>query len=253
MRSISLAVLIAGLLCAPAAADAAVAFDVLTVCSNQTTDPITCAHTPTGTPRAVLIYIFQNEAVDQVVSCDYGGDAMTEVTGSPNEKVAAEAMILHSFFLGTSIPTGAQTVTCDVSNTIAKRIVVITLTAAADTEIVDQDVTINSDSVANPSVTLSLSSRTSFAAIGFGAGGVDTSTITPLTNWTGAAPAGTEVDNGASQFGVYTYDVIGSTDVTAGWTQAADDAIAIAVAISESGAAATKKCPGLLLGFQGCL
>jgi hypothetical protein len=252
MRSISLVALFVGLLCVPASADAAVAFDAMTVCSNQTTDPITCTHTPVGTPRAVLVYIYQNEAVDQVVTCDYGTERMTEVTGSPNEKVAAEAMILHAFFLGTSIPTGAQSVTCDVSNTIAKRIVAITLTGAADTEIVDADATINSDSIANPSVTLSLSSRTSYAVIGFGAGGVDTTTITPLTNWSDAAPDGTEVDNGAAQFGVYSYDVIGSTDVTAGWTQAADDAIAIAVAISET-AAATKKCPGLLLGFQGCL
>jgi hypothetical protein len=255
MRSISLAALLVGLLCVPAAADAAVAYDAFTVCSNSTTDPVVCSHTPTGTPRAILVYVFQNaDATDQVVSCTYGGDAMTEVTGSPNAKAAAEAFIIHAFFLGTSIPTGAQDVSCDVSNTTAKRVSVISLTAAADTELVDQDATINSDSVTDPSVTLSLSGRTSFAALGAGSGhnevGVDPNADPPrpASGWTSR----TEVDNGTTALLVYTYDTISTVDVAATWVQTTEDAIAIAVAISET-AAATKKCPGLLLGFQGCL
>lgn len=196
---------------------------------------LTWTHTPVGTPRGALVWIVQTgftPSGTNAVSCSYGATDM----GAPVAelvKTTGEPCTVTFYFLGSSIPTGAQTVTFDPVASAVKFGGSITLTADANTELVDTDSTISSDSSSNPSVTLSLSARTCFAAIGFFSGiGVDTG-ITPLSSWTARA----EHDFGAAMAGVYTYDTVGTSDVTAGWTQAADDAVAIAVAVSEVAAA----------------
>jgi hypothetical protein len=206
----------------------AVAFDAF---SNGTagTGDISWTHTPVGTPRGVIVIVLGVSGTDGVSGVTYGGSAMTEVTGSPNLKASTELAGVYVYFLGTSIPTGAQTVAMTSANVHLKSISAITLTADADTEVVDSDATINSDSAADPSVTLSLGGRTAFAAIGLVSGQDAVTGITPLTDWTSRL----EQDAGAVTVGHYTYDTIGSTDVTAGWTQTAEDATAIALAVSE--------------------
>mgnify|MGYP001617372394 FL=1 len=169
---------------------------------------------------------------DEVVGVTYGSLALTEVAGSPNIHATGEPSVVYTFtsLSGDTIPTGAQTVAVDVDATGSLKIgVSFTLTAAAAVEIVDVDATIDSDSQDNPSVTLSLSGRTSFCCIAFHSGQNILSAITPLTGWT----ARTEYDFGTKTAGFYTYNTIAGTDVTAGWTQAAEDACAIALAMSE--------------------
>jgi hypothetical protein len=189
-------------------------------------------HTPVGTPRGVLVWVLYSNTLshaDFVTGVTYGGVSMTEVAGSPNVKTVTESMSAHCFFLGSSIPTGAQTVAVDVTDTNNYAAFALTVTAAADTEVVDSDGTINSDSIADPSVTLSLGGRSCFAAIGFSSGQNAVTGITPLTGWTGDL----EDDLGGQTMGLYTYNTVGTTDVTAGWTQTAEDAVAMAVAIAE--------------------
>lgn len=206
-----------------------VAFDAFTQSAGGTGNQV-WTHTPVGTPRAIIVGVFQiGSGTDQVTSVTYGTETMTEVTGSPNLKGTGEAMASYLYFLGSNIPTGNQTVTVTVSGAAVKGGTAISLTGAADTEIVDVDATINSDSQADPSVTLSLGGRTSFASIGFVSGQDAITGITPLTGWTSRS----EGDGGLEVVGTYTYDTIGSTDVTAGWTQTADDAVAMAIAVSE--------------------
>jgi hypothetical protein len=210
----------------------AVAYDAFSSASDAGGGAnLSWTHTPVGTPAGILVWIVMTgytPSGTNAVSCTYGGVDM----GSPVAeaiKATGEVGSVVFYFLNTGIPTGAQTVTFDPVASAVKFGGAISLTGAADLEVVDSDATINTDSGTNPSVTLSLGSRTSFAAIGFFSGiGVDTG-ITPLTSWTSRA----EHDFGASTAGVYTYDTIGTSDVTAGWTQAADDAIAVAVAVSE--------------------
>ena len=212
----------------------AVAFDAF---SNGTagTGDISFTHTPVRTPRGAIVIVLGVSGTDGVSGVTYGGVAMAEVSGSPNLKGTAELAGAYVYFLGASIPTGAQTVAMTSSNTHLKSISCITLTAAADTEVVDSDGTINSDSVADPSVTLSLGGRTAFAAIGLVSGQDAVTGITPPSGWTSRL----EQDAGAVTVGHYTYDTIGSTDVAAGWTQTAEDATAIAVAVSEVAAGGT--------------
>lgn len=213
----------------------AVAFDAVSA-ATQGTGNLSWTHTPVGTPKGAKVYIRHlGVGVDEVTGVTYGGVAMTEVTGSPIIKVSGEYSNVYAYFLGAGLPAGAQTVVVSVDATATlKDAMAITVTAGGDTELQDVDATINIDEVTNPSVTLSLGGKTCFASIGFVSGQGTVGGITPFTNWTSRS----EVDLGAQTSGVYTYDIIGTTDVTAGWTQTSDDAVAIAVAITESAAAA---------------
>ncbi len=208
-----------------------VAFDAF---SNPTagTGTLTWDHNPVGTPRGVLVYVVEVAATDGVTGVTYGGTSMTEVAGSPNEcDTAGTDGVVHCFFLGSSVPTDDPAeIVVSISGSITRQAGAITATAVGDTEVVDGDGSICSISLENPSVTLSLASRTCFASIGFSSGRDSAAGITPLTSWTGQL----EEDFGTQVAGFYTYDTIGSSDVTAGWTQGGDGAAMIAVAISES-------------------
>lgn len=208
----------------------AVAFDAFTANANQTAD-FAFNHTPVGTPRAVIVWVVETGATaDHIAGITYGGDAMTEVSGSPNILATGETGIVYCYFLGTSIPTGTQSVSVDTTATSNYIAYCVTLTAGADTEIVDSDGTINSTSITNPTATLSLSGKTSWAGIALHSGAQAVGGITPSASWTSRS----ETDRGATQAACYTFDTIGTSDVAAGWTQTTEDASAVSVAVSEA-------------------
>jgi|GEM_PF-2898654 len=217
-----------------------ISFDAFTVGTNGTGN-LSFVHVPNGTPRGALCHITQfGSEADQVSGVTYGGTAMTEVAGSPALQVGGEVDATYAYFLGSSVPTGAQTVTATVSGAATKSIECLTVAAEADTEVLDSEV-INSTSAANPSVTLSASSRKNFSSINFLSGHDDPSSITPLANWASR----NETDGGSISQGTYTYNILGTSDVTAGWTQTAEDALGIAVAIAEVQAAAAAVASGI--------
>lgn len=191
---------------------------------------IVVACSPVGTPGGVVVMVYSyGTSADQVVSATYGGVAMAEVSVSPLIKTSTELMVTHAFALGSGIPTGAQNLVVDRSGANSMKVDVVIFTAAANVEVVDSDV-VQSDSAANPSTpTLSFGGRSCAVILGFVSGQSAPTGVTPRTNWTSRA----EFDHGAGTSGTYTYDIVGSSDVTPGWNQAADDANGIAVAISE--------------------
>lgn len=208
----------------------AVAFDAFTANANQTGDH-NFTHTPVGTPKAVIVWVVeQTTTADHIAGITYGGVSMTEVSGSPNILSSGETGAVYCYFLGSSIPTGAQSVSVDTTATSNYITYCVTLTAATSaTQVKDSDGTINSTSQANPSVTLSLGGLTSFAALALHSGQQAVTGITPLTSWTSRS----ETDRGAQQAACYTFNTIGTSDVTAGWTQTADDACAVCIAVTE--------------------
>lgn len=209
----------------------AVAFDAFSSAVNPAPS---WTHTPVGTPRAVIVFVPALGGTDTVTGTpSYGGVNLTEVSGSPLLKTTGEALAVHAFFLGASIPTGAQTVSLGATPAGNEVGCCISLTGSADTEIVAINTSINSDAVADPSSTLGLSGRTCFVGMGFCSGQNATTGYTPFTGWTSQVETG----DGSRGGGCYTYDTIGSTDVTVGWTQTSDDALAIALAVSEIAAA----------------
>lgn len=205
-----------------------VAFDARSASGAQSGN-MSFTHTPVGTPRGVSVKIAQaGGSGDEVIAVTYGGAPMTRSAFNP--LTSGETGAVYLYFLGAGIPTGAQTVAVTVTGTgSTKRAEVWSLTGARDTEIVDVDATINSTSLVDPSVTLQLLGRASFCGIVLFSGHDAVTGITPLAGWT----ARQEGDFGAVVCGMYSYDTVAAVDVTAGWTQAANDAAAIAFAVSE--------------------
>ena len=235
MRRLLIALLF--LCCAPAWA--VVAFDAFGS-STQGTGNLSWTHTPAGTPKGVIVFVVENDGVDGVTSATYGGTSMTECTGSPRQHNASEPGTIHCFTLLASVPAGAQTVSVTMSDTTtAKRGGSYTVTSSADTSILDVDATISSDSLANPSVTMQLTALNGFCSIGFHSGQNAPTGITPLSGWTGNL----ENDFGTQNAGWYKYDTVSTADVTAGWTQGADDAVMIAIVLKDSSETASSFFP----------
>ncbi len=92
-------------------------------------------HTPVGTPRGVLVFVTSyGTSVDGVSSVTYGGTAMTAVSGGRAVDTAGEPGSCKTYFLGSSVPTGAQSVVVNRANdATVMYAVAITVTAANDT------------------------------------------------------------------------------------------------------------------------
>jgi len=205
---------------------------------TDTSDPYTFAYTPTGTPRAIILGIVHGvSSTDHVVTVTYGGVSMTEViraTDTATEPGAAEI-----WFLGSAIPTGTQTISVDLASATTDDIhfVVASMTAAADTEVIDSDGI--AENAANPTVTLQKAGRTAGCwAIMYGGG---------------AAPGGTlatgcTLDHTHDLTAFYSqacYETtIGTGDFTIGWsTLGTDDLAFVAVAVSEVSALVEDPAP----------
>jgi hypothetical protein len=205
----------------------AIAFDAFAVGATGTTNR-SWTHTPVGTPRAALAVILNLNGENPSTAATYGGVAMTKAAGAPVVKATGEVGAVDIWFLGANVPTGAQTVEITVNGSGTKAPRSYTLTAGTDTYVVDT-AAFNSDSLENPSDTLALGGIVSWAMVAFLSGQDDVTGITPLANWT----ADNEADPGTVTAGCYRYDTVAGTDITAGWTQAAEDAIGLAVAVAE--------------------
>jgi len=218
-------------------------------------------HTPTGTPRAVLILVAQDgDDTEESGTFTYGGVSVPRTPGiSFAQDTATEFMASYAFFLGASIPTGAQTVAASGWGAADKVFWVITLTAAADTAV--EDVERAQENQANPSVNLTTTVETWVANILMSGQGTQA-----------AATAGsgyTKLDN--NDFGqqvalVETINTPASAGtVASGWTVTSDDVAMIAVAIKEvsgtlvqqtlstsgSGSPSLLKTPTKVLGASG--
>ena len=96
----------------------------------------TWTHTPAGTPRGVLVFVYTISATKTVTSVMYGGIAMTEITSGTAIDTTAEPGRVDTFFLGSSIPTGARSIVINrVNNGVEMYATASTQTAGADTEV----------------------------------------------------------------------------------------------------------------------
>jgi hypothetical protein len=99
-------------------------------------------HTPVGTPRGVLIFVYHASDgaanVETVTSVTYGGVAVPAVSGGAAADTITEPGRCTAYFLGSGIPTGAQSVVVNRTNsntTVTLYAISITVTANADTRI----------------------------------------------------------------------------------------------------------------------
>jgi len=205
----------------------AVAFDASTTSTRTaTTDPYTFNHTPTGTPRGVVVAIMNYDtATDQIAGVTYGGVAMTKIAMAAD--TAGEPTNTQFWFLGASIPTGTQTVSVDLTSATGDDMFMVcaTITAGADTEVVDFD-TLSEDQ-SNPQAVMTAGGRTAiaFAALASGAD----SAPTPLTGVTNA-----HSNDSGSERQHFAYQTTPATgNFTIGWTLGSDDVSFVALSISE--------------------
>lgn len=98
-------------------------------------------HTPVGTPAGVLIFTYGGIAggtgsAESATSVTYGGGPVTAVTGGSAADTATEPMRCTAWFLGSGLPTGAQTVIVNrVNSGVSMWAVAVTVTASGDTEV----------------------------------------------------------------------------------------------------------------------
>lgn len=205
----------------------AVAFDAFSNVAAGT-GTLSWTHTPVGTPRGVKVDIVENGGTNGVSGVTYGGVAMELV--AVNAKTSGEAGTVITYFLGSNIPAGAQTVSVTVSDAVSKRAGATTVTAATNTCWVSVDISIASDSIANPSSTLNLLGKTCFVSVA-GHSGQNAATGTGQSSgWTNRLEHGFGAQTGVW----YSYNTISTANVAVGWTQTADDAVMVAMAITEA-------------------
>lgn len=94
-------------------------------------------HTPVGTPAGVVVVVAgTTTATNDVTSVTYGGVSVPRVSGAFAADTAGEPAFTDVYFLGSSVPTGAQTVVVNRNNN-ANGVwgAAATVTAGADTEV----------------------------------------------------------------------------------------------------------------------
>jgi len=204
--------------------------------TNSSTGDFSWTHTPVGTPRAALVLIVLNaEAIDEISGVTYGGVAMSEVALSPLlHSTGSEDATLFGYFLGSGIPTGAQTVQVTTSgSTRAKTAECFTATAARDT-IVDDTSTLETGAATNPAVSLDCTAdAVIYAVLHSGATGGSVSVDGNTTEIREATFTGTFTYSFARR----TSNSGGAGSFSVGWTVNSDEQAVLGVAIREAEAA----------------
>lgn len=188
-------------------------------------------HTPVGTPMGIWIPVAQITATTNVISAvTYGG---VTVPIDPNNGFVADATGelggVYSFFLGSGIPTGAQTVAVTTANGDAKRAWCVSLTAGADTQIAASNKT--SGDAANPSVVIpTLASFVGFAGAVLFSGQNAPASVTAGSGYT--LLTATE-DFGITSGLAERSDTRAGANIAAGFTATTEDVALIGIAVNE--------------------
>jgi hypothetical protein len=118
----------------------AIAFDATSESSTGTTGVSGVAtyswtHTPVGTPRGVVVFTINMDSPTGITSgVTYGGVALTQSTNGFASDTATETGRCTIWFLGSGIPTGAQTIVVSrTNNANVTYAVAATVTAATTT------------------------------------------------------------------------------------------------------------------------
>lgn len=200
---------------------------------TDTSDPYEFTHTPNGTPDGVLVAVAQAvTAAPHAQSVSYGGQALSQVVAA--SCTSGEQGHVSLWFLGTGVPSGAQTVSVDLDSATADDIEVCCVTLVSndgeDLEVLTSAAISNTATGTNGTTTLSYGGREGMAfSVHFS--GLVTSW------WNLRVPDNYEHigfnDSYSSQVTkVCRQSVPGTSDFTAGIVQTTDDLAAAFVAIT---------------------
>jgi hypothetical protein len=208
----------------------AIAFDAAS--ENATAaDPQNWTHTPTGTPRGVVVLIAHGTtSADIVTGVTYGGQAMFRWRTAFDSQ--GEVGRVYIYVLETGVPAGAQTVSIDRTEaTTTVHGVATTWTATTTSiQVVDSD-TLDGDggNVADPSVLLNYLGRLCTSICIHYNGANAPSSLAELTGQSLVH----DHDFGNFSSKVSRQTTPGTTDFTIGHTAVANPFALAAVAISE--------------------
>ena len=89
--------------------------------------------TQTGTPAGVLVFVFNsNSSTFNVSGVTYGSSSLSRVTAASGEDTGGEPGRVDTYFLGSGLPSGNQTVTVSrTNNSIVMYAVAMTVTVGA--------------------------------------------------------------------------------------------------------------------------
>jgi hypothetical protein len=219
----------------------AVAFDATSnsgTASPGQTGNISFTHTPVGTPKGVIVFINQSIGTgaggseDEVTAVTYGGQAMTRLAIA--QDAVGEPGASYAYFLGSSVPTGAQTVAVTVGGDAGhvRRACCITVTASGDTEALSGTSVVNQ---ANPNVTVSALDATKeyFVAATLFTGGNGPADFSGGADYTEIHEH--DLGNQAGGSLRRTNNISGATSVTADWVAGASTGVAaIGVALVDT-------------------
>lgn len=76
-------------------------------------------HTPVGTPKGILVFSVDIAAAVLTTAMSYGGVALSAVASGSAVRTSGEVQAITAWFLGSGIPTGAQTVTGTRTNNVS--------------------------------------------------------------------------------------------------------------------------------------
>ena len=93
-------------------------------------------HTQTGTPAGVLVFVFNgNSSTQNVTGVSYGSSSLTQVSGASASDTTGEPGRVDTYFLGSGLPSGNQTVTVTrTNNATVMYATVATVTAAVGSD-----------------------------------------------------------------------------------------------------------------------
>ena len=197
-------------------------------------------HTPvTATPCGVVVMIAQNVvSTDLITGVTYGGVAMTRIaTDGFAQDTVGEPGAAYVYFLGSNVPTGAQSVAVTVSSgTDAKTGWAVTLSGDADQAIAASG-KIQVDTL-NPSVTLATDGYFDGVCLSVFFSGLNAPTDGTITAGTGytklTASAAGGRDFGTESASAQYASGLKGANIACGWTAASDDVAMIALAVKRS-------------------
>ena len=180
-----------------------VAFDAFSEVAAVGTGTLSWTHTPVGTAKGVLVYICQILSTsDSAPVVTYGGVSVP-VKLSVSQSTA-EVSRVWSCFIGTGIPTGAQTVQITFTGTISRKAYCLTYTSDGNCAYLGSTLASTS---ANPSISLALAGETCAVSLGAMTGATQDFDVAPTAGWT----TRDETESGDMVSLCYTYNTVAST------------------------------------------